>query len=99
MEDARELFEKDRAKGNGAENAKEKIRRWQTEWNLHNEDMDEIQMNDDVLLDLQNLLTRSVPQSPTHDSFSSASKPSKLPSKGGKKRRITSNIIIRGEQK
>ena len=48
----------------------------------------------DVLLDTQYPLTRSIPQSPSHDSFSSASRPSKLPSKGGKKRRITSDIIV-----
>ena len=52
-----------------------------------------MQMND-VLLDTQDPLTRSIPQSPSHDSFSSASRPSKLPSKGGKKRRITSDIIV-----
>ena len=93
LEEARELFEKDRANGNAAETAKEKIRRWQAERNLHNEDMDDMQMHADVLQDTQDLLTQSVPLSPSHDSFSSASRPLKLPSKGGKKRRITSDII------
>ena len=59
LEDARELFEKNRANGNGAETAKEKIHRWQAERNSHIEGLDEMQMND-VLPDTQDHLTRSI---------------------------------------
>ncbi|EEF45962.1 conserved hypothetical protein [Ricinus communis] len=56
--------------------------------------IDEMQMNDEGLLEQPDPSAQFFLESPTHDSFSSASRQSKLPSKGGgQKRRITFDVI------
>ncbi|KAF2290287.1 hypothetical protein GH714_008052 [Hevea brasiliensis] len=73
LEDVRDLFEKDRANGDGATNAKEKVRKWQSDRGLQIDESDEIQVNNEMNLDNQDPSTQFAQHSPSRDSFSSTS--------------------------
>ena len=90
LENARELFEKDRATGNGAESAREKVRRWQVEEDMSTNDIDEMQMDFDQVEHFPNFNSPSpvFQSSPiTQENASSASTQRKTSSKGIKRKR------------
>ncbi|XVE59712.1 hypothetical protein DITRI_Ditri05aG0068200 [Diplodiscus trichospermus] len=97
-EHVRELFEKDRANRDGAERAKEKVRRWQVEQDLNIDDIDEMQMNNQAFLDQENYTSCFTAPSPMaqasqnfQDNASSVARQSNASSKGTKRKQ--SDII------
>ncbi|KDP37435.1 hypothetical protein JCGZ_08276 [Jatropha curcas] len=91
LDNAHKLFAKDRAKGDGTESAKEKVRRWQAKGDISIDDSDEMQMNTENSFDqIDSFSNFNAPS--LIDNASSIARQSKETSKGTKRK--SSDIIV-----